>query len=43
MAIYYKEAEREGVIGITGDPDEVMPIALVIKMSVEVMLEHELF
>ena len=42
MAIYYKK-RKEGVIGITGDPDEVMPIALVIKMSVEVMLEHELF
>ena len=42
MAIYYKK-RKEGVIGITGNPDEVMPIALVIKMSVEVMLEHELF
>mgnify|MGYP000743981821 FL=1 len=42
MAIYYKK-RKEGVIGITGEPDAVMPIALVIKMSVEVMLEHELF
>lgn len=42
MAIYYKK-RKEGVIGITGDPKEVMPIALVIRMSVEVMLEHELF
>ena len=42
MAIYYKK-RKEGVIGITGDPKEVMPIALVIKMSVEVMLEHELY
>ena len=42
MAIYYGK-RKEGVIGITGEPDQVMPIALVIKMSVEVMLEHELF
>lgn len=40
MAIYYKK-RKEGVIGITGDPREVMQIALIIKMSVEVMLEHE--
>ena len=40
MAIYYKK-RKEGVIGITGDPQEVMQIALIIKMSVEVMLEHE--
>ncbi|MBO5054755.1 MAG: helix-turn-helix domain-containing protein [Lachnospiraceae bacterium] len=41
MAIYYKK-KKEGVIGITGEPEEVKPIALVIKMAVEVMLEHEL-
>ena len=41
-AIYYKK-RKEGVIGITGNPNEVMPIAMVIKMSVEVMLEYELF
>lgn len=42
MAIYYKK-RKEGVIGITGKPEEVMPIAMVIKMSVEVMLEYELY
>lgn len=42
MAIYYKK-RKEGVIGVTGEPDEVMSIALVIKMAVEVMLEHEIF
>lgn len=42
MAIYYKK-RKEGVIGITGDPTEVMPIALVIRMAVEIMLEYELF
>lgn len=40
MAIYYKK-RKEGVVGVTGEPDEVMQIALIIKMSVEVMLEHE--
>ncbi len=42
MAIYYKK-RKEGVIGITGNPEEVMQIAMVMKMSVEVMLEYELF
>lgn len=42
MAIYYKK-HKEGVIGITGEPQKVMPIALVIRMAVEVMLEYELF
>lgn len=41
MAIYHKK-RKEGVVGITGNPTEVMQIAMVIKMSVEVMLEHEL-
>lgn len=41
MAIYYKK-RKEGVIGITGDPEEVRPIALVVKMAVEIMLEHEM-
>lgn len=34
--------ERIGVIGITGDPKEVRPIALVMKMSMETMLEYEI-
>lgn len=42
MAIYYKK-RKEGVIGITGEPDEVKGIALAIKLAVEVMLEHEIF
>lgn len=42
MAIYYKK-RKEGVIGLTGEPEEIMQIALIIKMSVEVMLEHEFF
>ena len=32
---------REGVVGLTGDPDEVRPVALVVKMSIEAMLRYE--
>lgn len=35
--------QREGVVGLTGDPREVMPVAKIVKMSVEVMLEYELY
>ncbi len=42
MAIYYRK-KKEGVVGVTGDPEEVMPIAMIIRMAVEVMLEYELF
>lgn len=31
-----------GVIGITGNPDQVKPLALMLKMTIEVMLEFEL-
>ena len=41
MAIYSKN-HKEGVLGITGDPEEVGQIAQIVKLSVEVMLEHEL-
>jgi carbohydrate diacid regulator len=40
MAIYYN-GRKEGVVGVSGEPDEVMAVAQIIKMSVEVMLEHE--
>ncbi|MCI8326832.1 MAG: CdaR family transcriptional regulator [Lachnospiraceae bacterium] len=30
-----------GVIGVTGEPQEVKPIALIIKMAMETMLEYE--
>ena len=32
---------REGVVGVTGDPDEVRPVALMIKMAFETMLKYE--
>ncbi|HIT90522.1 MAG TPA: helix-turn-helix domain-containing protein [Candidatus Merdenecus merdavium] len=33
--------QRVGVIGITGNPDEVRPIGLILKMSIEATLEYE--
>lgn len=42
MAIYVHNT-REGVVGITGEPHLVMPIAKIMKMSIEVMLEHEMY
>ena len=35
------DGKREGVVGITGNPDEVKPIALITKMAVESMLKFE--
>ena len=35
------DGKREGVVGITGNPDEVKPIALITKMAVEAMLKFE--
>ncbi|MBE5956122.1 MAG: CdaR family transcriptional regulator [Lachnospiraceae bacterium] len=31
-----------GVIGVTGNPSEVKPIAMIVKMSLETMLEYEM-
>ena len=33
---------REGVVGVTGDPEEIRPVALMIKMAIETMLRYEL-
>ena len=41
--VIFVNHQREGVVGLTGDPREVMPIAKIVKMSVEVMLEYELY
>ena len=32
---------REGVVGVTGDPEEIRPVALIVKMSIETMLKYE--
>ena len=35
------DGRRAGVVGVTGDPDEIRPIALIIKMSIETMIRYE--
>ena len=35
------DGKREGVVGITGEPEKVKPVALITKMSVEAMLKYE--
>lgn len=35
------DGRREGVVGITGDPGEIKPIALITKMAIEAMLKYE--
>lgn len=42
MAIYVHK-KKDGVVGVTGKPEQVLPIAKIIKMSVEVMMEYEKF
>lgn len=32
---------REGVVGVTGDPKEIRPVALITKMAIETMLKYE--
>lgn len=41
MAFVYRKS-KIGVIGVTGKPEEVRNIALIIKMSMETMLEYEI-
>ncbi|MCB6611101.1 sugar diacid recognition domain-containing protein [[Clostridium] symbiosum] len=35
------DGKRAGVVGITGDPEEVRPVAMITKMSIEAMLKYE--
>lgn len=35
------DGKREGVVGVTGDPGKIHPIALIIKMSIETMIRYE--
>ncbi|MDO4291934.1 MAG: sugar diacid recognition domain-containing protein [Eubacteriales bacterium] len=42
MAVY-RNRQKVGVVGVTGKPKEVLPIAKIIKMSVEVMMEYEMY
>ena len=36
------DALREGVVGVTGSPEEIRPVALIIKMALEEMMKYEL-
>lgn len=35
------DGRREGVVGVTGSPEEIRPVALIIKMSIETMILYE--
>lgn len=35
------DGEREGVVGVTGDPEEIRPVALIMKMAIETMIKYE--
>ncbi len=35
------DGRREGVVGVTGDPDEIRPVALIIKMAIETLIKYE--
>ena len=35
------DRHREGVVSVTGDPDEIRPIAMIVKMALETMLTYE--
>ena len=35
------EGKREGVVGVTGNPEEIRPIALIIKMAIETLIKYE--
>lgn len=40
--IVMHEGEPVGVVGVTGKPDQVREIALIIKMALETMIRHEI-
>jgi len=40
MAIIH-EGRREGVVGVTGDPDKIHDVALITRMAMEAMLKYE--
>ena len=42
VAFFYK-SKKMGVIGITGEPEKIRPISLIIRMSMETMLEYEIY
>ena len=40
MAIFH-EGRKEGVVGVTGDPDKIHEVALITRMAMEAMLRYE--
>ncbi len=39
--VIMEDGRREGVVGVTGDPEEIRPVALIVKMAIETMLKYE--
>lgn len=35
------DGKREGVVGVTGNPEEIRPVALITKMAIETMIKYE--
>lgn len=35
------EGNREGVVGVTGNPEEIRPIAFIIKLAIETLIKYE--
>lgn len=35
------DGKKEGVVGVTGNPEEIRPVALIIKMAIETMIRYE--
>lgn len=42
MAVFHG-GKRVGVVGITGDPAEIRPVALLIRMSLETVMDYEAY
>ncbi len=40
--VLFYEREKIGVLGITGEPDEVRPFVQILKFAMETMFEHEI-
>ena len=40
MAILH-EGRKEGVVGVTGDPDKIRDVAMITRMAMEAMLRYE--
>ena len=41
MVVHVNKRKEGVVLGLSGDPREIMPVAKIVKMTVELMLEYE--